>query len=143
MPEFVIATGFEDCVLEITDSSGEPLCVLEGNDLKLVLEASVKSFFDAVIESIPDPSTYDPDKDLVRSEESQIAALKAIHDLTEEKGYGPSVRDVGEAIGRSSSSTAQRVIEYLKRRGWITYAPKVARSMKITDKGIKVLEGNQ
>jgi hypothetical protein len=140
MSEITLTTGFDDCVLEIVDSSGESICSFEGESLKLILEASVKSFFDSVIDSIPEPSNYDPDKDLARSDESQLAALRAIHDLTIQNGYAPSVRDVGEAIGRSSSSTAQRIIDYLKRRGWIDYAPKIARSMKITDKGMKVLK---
>lgn len=140
MSEVVVTAGFEECVLEIVDSSGKSICSFEGENLKFILEASVKSFFDSVIQSIPDPSDYDPEKDLVRSEESQMAALQAIHDLTIKNGYAPSIRDIGEAVGRSSSSSSQRIVNYLKKRGWITYTPKIARSMKITDKGMQVLK---
>ena len=150
MSEITFTTGFEDLVIEIVDSNGESICSFEGESLKLVLQASIKSFFDSVISSIPEPfnydpvkANYDPAKDLARSEESQIAALRAVHDLTIQYGYAPSVRAVGAALGRSSSSTAQRIVDYLKRRGWVEYTPRVARSLKITEKGFKVLEADK
>jgi hypothetical protein len=138
MPEVTLTSGFEDLVIEVVDSNGESICSFEGENLKLILEASVKSFFDSVIEGIPEP--YDLERELARSDESQMATLRAIRDLTAEYGYAPSVRDVCKAIGRSSSSTAQRIIDYLKKRGLIEYKPKIARSMKVTDKGLKILE---
>ena len=142
MSEVAIITNFENLVVEVVDSTGKSIYLLEGENLKLVLEESLEKFFSSFTNNTPKSSNYDPKKDLARSNESQIAALRAIRDLAVQHGYAPSVRDVGEAIGRSSSSTAQRIIDYLKKREWIEYTPKVARSIKITEKGLKILEAD-
>lgn len=71
---------------------------------------------------------------------AQVEALRWIADSIEMKKYPPSVREIGNAVGCSSSSTAHNLVKNLKRRGWIEYEPRIARSMRITDSGLKLLE---
>jgi repressor LexA len=74
---------------------------------------------------------------------TQVAALRWIADSIEMKKYPPSMREIGTAVGCSSSSTAHNLVKNLKRRGWIEYEPKIARSMRITDSGFKLLEDSE
>ena len=72
--------------------------------------------------------------------EPSIAALKWIARSIEMKNYAPTIREVGEGIGISSSSTAHKILKNLQQRGWVSYQPKIARSIFITDDGHAILE---
>ena len=51
--------------------------------------------------------------------ERQQRILDTIREFTEERGYPPSVREIGERVGLSSSSTVQSHLKTLQRRGLI------------------------
>jgi len=65
----------------------------------------------------------------------QIAILKFIKKELQKKGYPPSVREIGEAVGLSSSSTVHGHLAHLEEKGYIRRDPTKPRA-------IEVLEGN-
>lgn len=65
--------------------------------------------------------------------ERQQRILEAIAEMTAERGYPPSVREIGERVGLSSSSTVQAHLRSLERRGLISRDPTKPRALVRTD----------
>src|SRR5579871_206393 len=61
--------------------------------------------------------------------EKQQKILDVIRDFTSEMGYPPSVREIGERVGLSSSSTVQSHLKTLERRGLIRRDPTKPRAL--------------
>ena len=61
--------------------------------------------------------------------ERQQAILEVIASFTREHGYPPSVREIGERVGLSSSSTVQSHLKTLERRGLIKRDPTKPRAL--------------
>ncbi len=61
--------------------------------------------------------------------ERQRRILDTIRQFTEERGYPPSVREIGERVGLSSSSTVQSHLKTLERRGLIHRDPTKPRAL--------------
>ncbi|MBC5811644.1 MAG: transcriptional repressor LexA [Candidatus Eremiobacteraeota bacterium] len=61
--------------------------------------------------------------------ERQTAILHVIRDFTDEHGYPPSVREIGERVGLSSSSTVQSHLKSLEKRGLILRDPTKPRAL--------------
>jgi len=61
--------------------------------------------------------------------ERQRRILEVIREFTEEQGYPPSVREIGERVGLSSSSTVQSHLKTLERRGLIQRDPTKPRAL--------------
>jgi repressor LexA len=61
--------------------------------------------------------------------ERQERILEVIRDFTDEHGYPPSVREIGERVGLSSSSTVQAHLKTLEKRGMITRDPTKPRAL--------------
>jgi repressor LexA len=61
----------------------------------------------------------------------QRKVLEGIHLIAREKGYPPTVREIGERLGLRSSCTVQRHLEALERKGYIKRSPTKARSIEI------------
>jgi repressor LexA len=59
----------------------------------------------------------------------QRRILETICQFTEERGYPPSVREIGERVGLSSSSTVQSHLKTLERRGLIRRDPTKPRAL--------------
>jgi repressor LexA len=53
---------------------------------------------------------------------------------THEKGYPPTVRDIGKAIGLTSSSTVHAHLANLERAGMLRRDPTKPRAMEVLDK---------
>jgi len=49
----------------------------------------------------------------------QQVVLKTIQDYRQQKGYVPTVRELGVLIGATSTCTVQRHIEALERKGYV------------------------
>lgn len=64
----------------------------------------------------------------------QKQILDFITNFIEEKGYAPSVRDVAEGCGISSSSVAQYHLNVLERQGHIRRDREVSRSIGLVKK---------
>lgn len=59
----------------------------------------------------------------------QQAILDVIKDFTREHGYPPSVREIGERVGLSSSSTVQCHLRTLEKKGLIRRDPTKPRAL--------------
>ncbi|MDQ6781107.1 MAG: transcriptional repressor LexA, partial [Candidatus Eremiobacteraeota bacterium] len=59
----------------------------------------------------------------------QQAILDVIRSFTREHGYPPSVREIGERVGLSSSSTVQCHLRTLEKKGLIRRDPTKPRAL--------------
>lgn len=62
--------------------------------------------------------------------ERQRSILEIIRSFTAEQGYPPSVREIGERVGLSSSSTIHAHLKALERRGLISRDPTKPRALR-------------
>ncbi len=76
----------------------------------------------------------------VKTEERKLAILRYIYRYQQEHGTAPSVREIGEAMGLNSSSHSHRYLQQLEQAGLITRRPKVARSIRLTEAGRRLVE---
>ncbi|MDB4868285.1 MAG: lexA [Cohnella sp.] len=63
----------------------------------------------------------------------QNAILEFIKNEVREKGYPPSVREIGEAVGLASSSTVHGHLDRLEKKGLIRRDPTKPRAIEILD----------
>lgn len=61
----------------------------------------------------------------------QQAILDYIQQNVQEKGYPPSVREIGEAVGLASSSTVHGHLSRLEKKGYIRRDPTKPRAIEI------------
>ena len=73
--------------------------------------------------------------------ERQQRILEVIRAFTAERGYPPSVREIGERVGLSSSSTIHAHLKALERRGLIQRDPTKPRAMRSEPSGPPVSAG--
>ena len=62
--------------------------------------------------------------------ERQQSILDVIRRFTAERGYPPSVREIGERVGLSSSSTIHAHLKALEKRGLISRDPTKPRALR-------------
>lgn len=65
--------------------------------------------------------------------ERQISILDYIKKEIRAKGYPPSVREIGKAVGLSSSSTVHGHLNVLEQKGYIRRDPTKPRAIEVTD----------
>jgi len=63
----------------------------------------------------------------------QQAILEFIKKEVREKGYPPSVREIGEAVGLASSSTVHGHLDRLEKKGLIRRDPTKPRAIEVLD----------
>ncbi|GAB2723951.1 transcriptional repressor LexA [Paenibacillus thermoaerophilus] len=63
----------------------------------------------------------------------QQAILTFIKNEVREKGYPPSVREIGEAVGLASSSTVHGHLDRLEKKGLIRRDPTKPRAIEVLD----------
>ena len=61
----------------------------------------------------------------------QRQTLQFISDTVTERGYPPSVREIGEAMGLASSSTVHSHMQALQRKGYIKIDPTKPRAIEL------------
>lgn len=61
----------------------------------------------------------------------QLAILEFIKNEVKSKGYPPSVREIGEAVGLASSSTVHGHLDRLEKKGFIRRDPTKPRAIEI------------
>jgi repressor LexA len=61
--------------------------------------------------------------------DKQQRILEVVKAFTAERGYPPSVREIGERVGLSSSSTVQSHLKTLERRGLLKRDPTKPRAL--------------
>ncbi|HKF78416.1 MAG TPA: transcriptional repressor LexA [Candidatus Dormibacteraeota bacterium] len=65
--------------------------------------------------------------------ERQARILEYIRNVTRVRNYPPSVREIGEAVGLSSSSTVHNHLNQLERRGLIKRDPSKSRTVQLVE----------
>src|SRR5438552_793792 len=63
----------------------------------------------------------------------QAKILDYIRHVTKVRNYPPSVREIGEAVGLSSSSTVHNHLNQLERRGLIRRDPSKSRTVQLVE----------
>jgi len=63
----------------------------------------------------------------------QAKILDYIRQVTRVRSYPPSVREIGEAVGLSSSSTVHNHLNQLERRGLIRRDPSKSRTVQLVE----------
>ena len=61
----------------------------------------------------------------------QRQTLQFISDTVQERGYPPSVREIGEAMGLASSSTVHSHMQALQRKGYLRIDPTKPRAIEL------------
>ncbi len=72
-----------------------------------------------------------------RTETKQLEVLRFIHERVEDKGYPPTVREIGEAVNLSSTSTVHGHLSRLEKKGWILRDPTKPRAIELTITGLE------
>lgn len=75
-----------------------------------------------------------------RTENRQIEILKFIHTRVTEKGYPPTVREIGEAVQLSSTSTVHGHLSRLEKKGLILRDPTKPRAIELTSSGLEKID---
>jgi repressor LexA len=70
---------------------------------------------------------------LTKLSRRQQAILDFIRQNVREKGYPPSVREIGEAVGLASSSTVHGHLERLQMKGYLRRDPTKPRAIELLD----------
>ncbi len=73
------------------------------------------------------------------SESKQIAVLRFIWERVNAKGYPPTVREIGEAVALSSTSTVHGHIARLVKKGMLVKDPTKPRALEVTPIGLEEL----
>lgn len=63
----------------------------------------------------------------------QAEILEFIKDNLRRKGYPPSVREIGQAVGLSSSSTVHGYLRKLEKKGYLRRDPTKPRAIEVLD----------
>ena len=63
----------------------------------------------------------------------QEKILNIIKDFINKNGYSPTVREIGKISDLKSTSTVKTYLDILYIKGYITYIPKLSRTIKIIE----------
>lgn len=69
----------------------------------------------------------------------QLNVLEYIYQTVQTQGYPPTVREIGKAIGLSSTSTVHGHIDRLQKNGYLEKDPTKPRALEITAQGLAAL----
>lgn len=69
----------------------------------------------------------------------QLSVLEYIYKTVNAQGYPPTVREIGSAIGLSSTSTVHGHIDRLQKNGFLEKDPTKPRALEITKLGLDAL----
>ena len=63
----------------------------------------------------------------------QTKVLEVIRDAVETRGYPPSVREIGDAVGLTSPSSVAHQLRVLEQKGYLRRDPNRPRALEVTD----------
>ncbi|NIN69905.1 MAG: transcriptional repressor LexA [Anaerolineae bacterium] len=66
----------------------------------------------------------------------QEAIVQFIDQFLQQTGYPPSIRDIGSAVGISSTSVVNYNLKILEREGYISRDPEVSRGLRLVGQGL-------
>jgi repressor LexA len=78
------------------------------------------------VRSFPDRGT---DGDGLTQRQRRV--LEVIRDSIQRRGYPPSVREIGEAVGLSSASSVAHQLSVLQKKGWLRRDPNRPRALDV------------
>lgn len=78
-----------------------------------------------------------------RTENRQVEVLKFIHTCVSQKGYPPTVREIGEGVSLSSTSTVHGHLSRLEKKGMIQRDPTKPRAIELTALGLETIGAQQ
>jgi repressor LexA len=81
---------------------------------------------DAEVRDFPDGP---PDEAGLTSRQRRI--LEEIRDAVERRGYPPSIREIGEAVGLTSASSVHHQLQTLQTKGFLRRDPNRPRAMEV------------
>ncbi|MFV0559197.1 MAG: transcriptional repressor LexA [Enterococcus sp.] len=75
-----------------------------------------------------------------QTETRQLEVLRFIYEQVNEKGYPPTVREIGEAVHLSSTSTVHGHLARLEKKGLIQRDPTKPRAIELTALGLDKID---
>ena len=105
----------------MTDSNGTP-----GGRRRTAGASTARADGSASVRTFPD-RTADGDGLTQR----QRRVLEVIRDSIDRRGYPPSVREIGEAVGLSSASSVAHQLSVLQKKGWLRRDPNRPRALDV------------
>lgn len=78
-----------------------------------------------------------------RTENRQIEVLKFIHTCVSQKGYPPTVREIGEGVSLSSTSTVHGHLSRLEKKAMIQRDATKPRAIELTALGLEAIGAQQ
>ncbi|APT17892.1 repressor lexA [Amylolactobacillus amylotrophicus DSM 20534] len=76
-------------------------------------------------------------------ENKQIEILRFIYEAVEDRGFPPTVREIGQSVGLSSTSTVHGHLERLERKGYLVKDATKPRAIEVTDLGRELIGAKQ
>jgi len=76
-------------------------------------------------------------KDSNELNKREKAILKFIEKQIKEKGYPPSVREIGKAVGLSSTATVHGYLSKLAKKGYLRKEEQKGRTLKLLKGGLE------
>lgn len=70
----------------------------------------------------------------------QLDILKFIYEKQQQRGYPPTVREIGDGVGLASSSTVHGHLTRLQNKGFIQKKAEKTRAITVTDAGLQALK---
>src|SRR3989442_13268488 len=87
----------------------------------------------AAMAMVPSQASLEETMDDITARQRRI--LEFIRKTVQERGYPPTVREIGEAVGLTSSSSVHAQLANLQRRGLIKRDPSKPRAMELRGPG--------
>ncbi len=80
-----------------------------------------------------------PPKDKLTRKQTQV--LDFITEYIRDNGYAPSYREIGEALGVSSTATVHEHVKNLEQKGYLTGEGRAARGLEVDKAIMRAAEG--
>jgi DNA-binding MarR family transcriptional regulator len=80
--------------------------------------------------------TRDPEEPVTTLDDltvRQRALLDALHRLHRTQGYAPSIRELGDAVGLTSTSSVHRHVRILEQRGLVERRERTPRTLRVRE----------
>ena len=72
----------------------------------------------------------------------QRTILRFIHDWVQERGYSPSMREIGRAVGLTSTSSVEHQLSALETKGHLRREPGCPRTVEVRLPGVPPVSAN-
>ena len=68
-----------------------------------------------------------------------ISVINFIIEYGEKRGYAPNVRELGPSMGLKSAATIHKIVQMMKRAGYIDIDAGIARSIRVLPRGYELI----